>query len=120
MLLGKQTELGNWAKNAENLTSFHLNASRCSYINMCHKNVKSFYLHASLCCCINMYHTKTLCLLRMSAPQCVAMMFYSLPIKSRNRLDRDVFDTSATHADLVHYNTDAKCWAQYGSTYGCF
>ena len=34
------------------------------------------------------------------------MLVCSVPMKSRKRLDRDVVDTSVTHADLFHDVTD--------------
>ena len=130
-ITGETNRRRKLGQNADDLTSFHLHASLCSCINMCHKkwNQSTCTLHSvpvSICvtkmwnhsvCTLHsvavstMYtkNKKALVLLRMSAPQWVAMLIYSLPIKSRNRLDRDVFDTSVTHADLFHDVADTDC-----------
>ena len=43
-----------------------------------------------------------------------ATLVRSFPLKNRRkkRLARDVFDSFATHADVVHDVTDVHCWAQ--------
>ena len=45
------------------------------------------------------------------------MLIRALPMKIRNRLARDVINTFATHAYLVHDVT--AVWAQNGSTHRC-
>ena len=47
------------------------------------------------------------------------MFVCSLPMKSRQRLARDVFDTFATHAGLVCDVTNTDCLTQSGNTLGC-
>ena len=42
----------------------------------------------------------------------------SLPLKSRERSARDVFDTFALYAHLVYDVTDWVCWAQNDCSYG--
>ena len=74
-ITGETNRRRKLGQNADDLTSFHLHASLCSCINMCHKKwnqstctlhsvpvsicakkVKSSHLHASLCSCINVCH----------------------------------------------------------------
>ena len=56
---------------------------------------------------------------QMCASQRTPMLVHSLPMKRRKRLVHDVIDNFFTHPDPVYDSTDAKCWAQNGSTHGC-
>ena len=57
--------------------------------------------------------------LQIFYPQSIAMMVPTLPMKSRKKLARDVFNAFDTHVDLIYDVTDRDCSTQNGCTYGC-
>ena len=57
--------------------------------------------------------------LQIFYPQSTAMLVHFLPMKSRKKLVRDVFNAFDTHVDLVYDVTDTDCSTQNGCTYGC-